>query len=190
MKILWFDTETTGLDPVKNDIIQIAGIIEIDGNVKEEFQFWAKPPKDADIQDEALKVHGYSKIDIKQWPDPKFMYAGLIGIFGKYVDKFKKYDKFIPAGHNVKFDIEFLSQLFKKQKDDYFGSWMIWQPFCTMHAAVINTILGNIKPDNYKLITLAEHYKIPLKAHDAMEDIRATREIGLKFLQDFKNINW
>jgi oligoribonuclease (3'-5' exoribonuclease) len=33
VKIFWFDTETTGLDPVVNSIVQLAAIIEIDGEV-------------------------------------------------------------------------------------------------------------------------------------------------------------
>ena len=28
-KILWFDVETTGLDPVKNGIWQLAGLVEV-----------------------------------------------------------------------------------------------------------------------------------------------------------------
>ena len=30
-KVLWLDIETTGLDPERHGIVQIAGIIEIDG---------------------------------------------------------------------------------------------------------------------------------------------------------------
>lgn len=34
MKILWIDTETTGLDPDKHGIIQLAMIVDIDGQIK------------------------------------------------------------------------------------------------------------------------------------------------------------
>ena len=36
---------------------------------------------------------------------------------------------------------------------------------------------------NHKLSNLCEHYNIPLDAHDAMNDIRATYQLG----QIFKN---
>jgi uncharacterized protein YprB with RNaseH-like and TPR domain len=38
--ILFIDIESTGLDPKRNGIIQIAGIIEINGEVKEKFQIF------------------------------------------------------------------------------------------------------------------------------------------------------
>ena len=34
-KIAWIDTETTGLNPKEHALIQLSGIIEIDGCVKE-----------------------------------------------------------------------------------------------------------------------------------------------------------
>ena len=42
-KLLWIDVETSGLSCVKNDILTIAGIIEIDGNIAEEFYFKCQP---------------------------------------------------------------------------------------------------------------------------------------------------
>ena len=48
-KLLYFDTETTGLDPVRNGIIQIAGIIVIDGEVKEEFNIKMQPHENDEI---------------------------------------------------------------------------------------------------------------------------------------------
>lgn len=37
MKLLYIDTETTGVDPMQNGIVQISGCIEVDGELKEEF---------------------------------------------------------------------------------------------------------------------------------------------------------
>ena len=42
-KIFYFDTETTGLDPKRHDIIQLAYIVEINGEVKEEGEFKLQP---------------------------------------------------------------------------------------------------------------------------------------------------
>ena len=52
MKILYLDTETTGIT-ANSAVIQFAGIIEIDGEVKEEFNIRCKPHKDADISEKA-----------------------------------------------------------------------------------------------------------------------------------------
>ena len=43
MKLLWLDVETTGLNKEKCDIIQIAGIVVIDGEEKERFNFKCQP---------------------------------------------------------------------------------------------------------------------------------------------------
>ena len=43
MKILWLDTETTGLNTDKCDLIQLAGIVIIDGEEKERFNFYCQP---------------------------------------------------------------------------------------------------------------------------------------------------
>lgn len=43
MKIMWLDTETTGLNKEKCDIIQLSGIIVIDGEEKERFDFYCQP---------------------------------------------------------------------------------------------------------------------------------------------------
>ena len=42
-KALYFDVETTGLNPYKNDIIQFACLVEINGEVKEEFETKVAP---------------------------------------------------------------------------------------------------------------------------------------------------
>lgn len=42
-KIIYLDTETTGLDKEKNDVIQVAGIIEIDGKEVERFNIFCQP---------------------------------------------------------------------------------------------------------------------------------------------------
>ena len=43
MKLLWLDTETTGLNKEKCDIIQLAGIVIINGEEKEVFKAFYKP---------------------------------------------------------------------------------------------------------------------------------------------------
>ena len=45
MKNLWIDLETTGLDVKKHGVVQIAGIVEIDGEIQESFNFFTKPLK-------------------------------------------------------------------------------------------------------------------------------------------------
>ena len=55
-KVLYFDTETTGRDPIKNDIIQISGIIEWDGREIDRFDFRVKPYAFVRIDREITKL--------------------------------------------------------------------------------------------------------------------------------------
>ena len=108
MKVNHFDTETTGLDAVKNDIIQIAGIIEIDGEVMEEFHFKCQPHSYENISPQALKINGYTVEQLKTFEDPHVIHKKLVDIFSKYIDKYDREDKFYPAGQNIRFDMGFL----------------------------------------------------------------------------------
>ena len=52
---------------------------------------------------------------------------------------------------------------------------------------------GTIKVKNHKLETMCNYYNIPIAAHDAIEDIRATRKLHKKLMADlglpFSKIN-
>jgi len=121
-KAFYFDVETTGLSSYKHDIIQIACLIEINGETVEEFTSLVAPFAPENADDRALKIHGHSLEDMLTFPSPVDVYNKLIKVLGKHVNKFNKADKFIPIGYNVSFDISFLQQFFKKCGDKYYGS--------------------------------------------------------------------
>jgi len=79
-KTLFFDVETTGLDVKKCSIVQLSGIIDIDGIVKEEFNFWVAPDKDADISQEALDIISKTKDDVIAFPSPDVVYPQFLRI--------------------------------------------------------------------------------------------------------------
>lgn len=185
MKVLFFDTETTGLDPVKNDIIQLSGIVEIDGEVKEEFNFFSQPFSYENVSQEALDIHGISIDTIRGFPKPESLRIRLIKIMGKYVNRYNKKDKFFPAGMNMGFDSGFLSKNFQKSNDSFFFSWFWGHALDLYELAVILKYKGILDTENLKLETIAEYFRVELKAHDAMSDIRATREIIHIILRDY-----
>ena len=64
MKIIYIDVETTGLGCPESGLVQLAGAIELDGEVVERFDFHMRPfPEDA-ISDEALAVNGLTRTDL------------------------------------------------------------------------------------------------------------------------------
>ena len=183
-KILWIDIESTGLLFNKHGIIQIAGIIEINGEVKEKFQIFNNPIGKT-IDEGALKINGYSVERLQGFMHPRNNYEGIIKMFSKYVDKFDKSDKFIAAGHNVCFDIEFLLQFFKDNNDNYFFSWVESRAY--LDTRYIANFLQHTKKlpvlENSKLETLSKHFEEDTAGlHNAMFDIEHTRAIYYKML--------
>jgi DNA polymerase-3 subunit epsilon len=190
-KVFYFDCETTGTDPVLNGLYELACIVEIDGEVKEEKIFQMRPfglagcPNShlgtADvIEVKALEVGYLSVKDLETYPYPKKTFGELIAFLDKYIDKFNKADKFIPAGFNVHFDMEFLNKWFIKNGDSYMGSYLNWRAMVDPLPVIrfleyLDYI--DIKPD-HRLGTVCKYFDIPLEeAHRAINDIRATREV-------------
>lgn len=190
MKILYVDTETTGLSPTTNGLIQIAGAIEIDYEIKEYFNFKVNT-FDADVLDQkALDVHGISAVEIKTFEDPYKVHNTLTKMFSKYVNKFDRNDKFTPIGYNVKFDLDFLSAWFKKCGDSYFGSWQNWRSIDILNLVNYLAFEGTIKAINHKLETICEYFEMPFQeeAHDALVDVKQTIKLFQK-IRSVLNIN-
>jgi len=178
-KILWVDTETTGTNPEYNDIWQLAFIIEIDGSIEYEESSLIRPYNFEAIQQSALAacnttVEELEKIDM---PITKTV-DRLKSIWGAYVDKYNRDDKFVIAGYNVRFDYNFLYEMFKKAGDQYgLGSWAYWpvRDVATYVADV--AILNGFNFDNFQLKTVCNKFGIDFDAHDAMQDIIATKKL-------------
>ena len=184
-KILWFDTETTGLSAYKNDIIQIAGMITVNGKIEEEFSYNVQPHNFNNIEPEAVRVHGITEEQMKTFMETKELHGILKDLFKKFINPFDKKDKFTAAGYNVRFDMDMLFQFFKKCGDNYFYSFVDGYPLDVYQGAIILKHFGVLPqlPD-YKLETVAKYLGIEIKAHDALSDIQATRETA-KALRSF-----
>jgi len=190
-KVFYFDVETTGLDPVKHDIIQLAGYIEIDGEIKEEFNFKYKPLDFETINPRALEINKITVEQLKEYPHAGAERTKLVAIFDKYVDKFNKEDKLIVAGYNVQFDIGFLHTFFKRCGDNFLFSYLdgraILDPYPVLQFMKANKII-NIP--SLKLTDVCKQFEIELEnAHDAMADIEATKKLSEYILQNFFVVN-
>lgn len=181
-KILYFDVETTGLNALQNDIIQLSGIVEIGGEVKDEFNFKMQPFSYENISAEALEANGLSVEKIKTFPTPQDTHKSFCKVLEKWCNKFDRSDKFYPAGYNVKFDIDFLAKFFLKNEDNYLGSWINWHALDALPFLYAMDFKGEIALPNCKLSTICEHFKIELTAHDALSDVRAARELIKRFV--------
>lgn len=177
MKIFWFDTETSGLSPVKNGIISLSYMIEIDGTVTETGNLYFNC-RGKQIEESALSVNGFTREQIEGFPDPENMYRELNTLFSRYISKFDKNDKFTAAGYNVGFDVDFLRQLWSENGDKYFGSWFAFGVIDPSQIIRFLQYCGYSFPVRAKLTDIASSLGIGTdNAHDASADIGMTREV-------------
>jgi DNA polymerase-3 subunit epsilon len=189
MKIFHFDVETTGTDPVIHDIVQLAYIIEIDGRDKEGGNLFMQPFDYDAITEEALALNKLTIEQLRTFEDPRVVYCSLCKTLSRYVDKYDRSDKFHPAGYNVRFDCDCLKEWFLKNGDVYYGSWFNWKQIDPLRVLHFMDGMGVISLPDYKLETVCAHYGIEIDAHEALSDIKATREIIKILSKYFKGEN-
>ena len=180
MKAILIDTETTGLDPVKNGVIQIAGQILVNQAVVETFDYLIQPLPDDIVVEEAMQVHGHSLEDLSKngmiATEAKKEFEALLST---YVNKFNKSDKFLWYGYNAIFDYNFVRQWFNKMGDKYLGSWFFFPPIDIMGIAAYYLRRERSQLKNFKLTTVAQHLGVELdgQAHDALYDVKLTHAV-------------
>jgi len=160
---LFYDLETTGTDFRKHSIIQIGGVLELDGKVLEVIDFKMRPHPKAIIEAGALRVNNKTEEEILAYPDWQTVQKQFTAWLSKYIDRFDKESKIHLVGYNNRgFDDIFLRAWFDLCKDTYFGSWF-W-------------------PDSLDVLVLASEYLLDRRS--SMESFKLHRvasEIGLVF---------
>ena len=186
-KILYIDSETGGTNPEKSALIQLSGIIEIDGIEKEKFNFYVKPFENSEVNEEALQVQNRTFEELKddKYVNEKEVYTDFVSILDKYVNKYDKNDKFLVSGFNVNFDVNMLKAFFVRNHNPFLFSY-IESPTFALDPMLIITFLqmANIIPklENNKLGTLCKYFNIDFQAHDSLEDIVATKKLIKKIV--------
>jgi DNA polymerase III subunit epsilon len=182
MKLFCYDIESTGLNPGKHSIHQIAGIILIDGKEKERFEINMKPNPKAVIDPAALAVSNKTEEDVMNNPlSFQEGYQEVVRIASKYVSKFDKKDKFFTLGYNnASFDDNFLRGLFLQNGDNYYGSFF-WADSLDVRTLAIRQLAPiRHEMENFKLMTVARQMGIEIdesKLHDAVYDCEITYEV-------------
>jgi len=182
-KFLWCDVETGGLDPKVHCVHQVSGQVIINGKLQEEFDLKFRFHPDAEVQKEALKVSNLTQEQVdKRKLSSEDAYHIFNNILCTSVDKYDKQDKFIFCAYNANFDAQFLNQWFQRHGNKYFfGLCHGGAYFDPLNLALLAEMSAGKKlfNPNRKLGTVAKELGVPLdNAHDALADIRATREVG------------
>lgn len=191
MKFLWCDTETTGLKTESAKPFQIAFIFVFSKNEEGSIQkaeteriYYLNPFEIPGVEysPEAAEVHGYTKEQIEAFPSAKETVAVIkrdLEDFMKFVDN----EKMFFCGYNCNFDYEHLKSLFSVFEEDFS---IYFQDKLDVFEQVKRASEKKILPylPNRKLTTVADYLNIDLsQAHDALADIKATREVAKSLTQ-------
>ena len=173
-KTIWVDTETTGLNCKEDQIIELAALCGKDTFheyclPKEKPKNWDKIEELTGITWEFLEKNGISE-DV--------LYHRFEMWLGNHVDRYNKKDKAVFAGYGSRFDSDFIRAMFERFYNKFYGSYFISITLDVQSFVAENVASGIITLlDNFKLSTVCDHFGIEFKAHSAIEDVRAAKEL-------------
>ena len=167
--LAFIDVETTGFDPNKHEIIELAVVLckQIDrenegANIEviKEYEWKIKMERPEDADEGALRVNHYNETD--------WLFA--IDLKSAMIEFAKVTEGAVFVSHNLTFDYSFVSKAFEKTGVDnkmYFGK------LDTISIAFAR--LYDVKqPFTFSLKSLCELFKIEnSKAHSALADTKA-----------------
>jgi len=185
--IFWFDTETTGLDPKIHGLTELAVLIEDNGKIIDQVHYSIVPSEGVVVDPKALEIQGKSLDDLRIGMPEKLVLDDLKTRLRYHIDPYNPKQKFVQAGYNVGFDDSFLREFFIRNNDKYYGSWFFNARIDVLSLVAMCQSKRKFTVADFKLSTMCKHFYIPLDAHHAMDDIKATRELYSRLIQVFKN---
>lgn len=108
-KLFWVDTETTGIDPTKDSIVELYAILD---KSEEEIELQCRPVPESRITKEALAINRKTVEEIQQYPPAEDSVQYLIH---KLIPVVNNSGKLIISGWNAFFDYQFLRQMFARE---------------------------------------------------------------------------
>jgi DNA polymerase-3 subunit epsilon len=161
-KVIFLDTETSGLRPFKHSPWNISGIIEVRGEVKQEFDIHCQPVRLDNVSPEALEKTNMTIDKLKEFQPAEKGYKELLNIWNGTVDRYNKEDKMTVVGHNVGFDTDMLYGWFKGAfSDPYLYSYIEPYYVDTYRIACWLKAIGKIgNIENLQLETLCRYFNI------------------------------
>lgn len=168
--LVFIDIETSGLDVIIHEILEIGGVITTpDLEVIEEFEIKIKPERIENANPTALKINHYNE---KDW-------EGAITLREAIKILAEKVKDCIMVGQNVAFDAGFIEHAFSRMSIDN-----------TMHYHKLDTVSIawaklHKEPDleHFSLREMCARFGITNeRPHSALSDARATYELYKKLM--------
>lgn len=152
-KQIFLDTETTDLNPNQGNITEIGYVYRVSGKIKKK-----------------RLIKGTER----------HIYEEFIKDLENLVDRYDQNDKLYLIGYNVRFDEDWLRAMFRRNGNQFFGSYF-FNPSIDVMQIAGNYFMGKRnRPENFKLMTLLKYFKVPFqenKLHSALYDAEKTKDL-------------
>ena len=194
------DTETTGQDPQKHDVIEVS-FWRIDSKIlsgekielNEQKTWYLTPLNSQAIEEKALYINKHKREDIlHQTTEGRELYKNphetIDEIEAWIMDDDVSLDDRVFIGQNPKFDYDFLVELWKKTGNE---NSFPFSPFILdtiQIARMIDVCMGK-KRSRYNLGSLVKDFGVTkARAHRAADDTKMTKDLVVKQLSPIYNI--
>ena len=155
--LIAIDTESTGLNPYQDQVIELAAVKFGRSGKVAEFQRYITPTKSVG---DSERVHGISDAFLKaHGKDAKIVFGAFLDFIG---------DSPVLVGHNVRFDVELLKENLRRIELDLVD-------FTAFDTLDLTRRYVNLR--DYKLLTICQHFGISLPTHSAIDDAIAVSEL-------------
>ena len=168
--LFFFDSETGGLSPVHNDLVEVACIVTDPSGKDILGEYSVKVFPERPVDPKAAAVNGYTEV---KWA------AEAVKLDEAMVHLLKLARNTALVAHNAPFDWGFLEMAMARRAQRWPGDY---HRFCTVALATPLLKAGLV--ENLKLGTLTKYFGIKHDdAHTALADVRACRELYLKLME-------
>jgi DNA helicase-2/ATP-dependent DNA helicase PcrA len=155
--LIAIDTESTGLNPYQDQVIELAAVKFGRSGKVAEFHRYITPTKPVG---DSERVHGISDVYLKQHgKDAKIVLGAFLDFIGESP---------VLVGHNVRFDVALLKENLRRIELDL----MDFTAFDTLDLSRRYVTLRD-----YKLLTICQQFGISLPTHRALDDALAVSDL-------------
>lgn len=181
-RMLVFDTETGGIDPMTNSILSLGAVVWDDGVLGAEFEVRIKEPT-LSLTIEAMAIN---KIDLVEHAKTALPPVEAMKKLRNFLKKHFKGEPKIPlVGHNVAFDIGFLKRLCRLSDENYDA---LFSHRSTDTAGILRfmALAGRSNLSGAGLDEALAHFDVAVNGslrHTALEDARATAVLLTKLVE-------
>ena len=187
--LLYLDTETTGRDPSTCGMTQLSAIIVRDGVELDRININVNPysyKRNIVVSKKALEVTNKTERDLLQGLNSNVAFVQ----FSSFLERNRaKGEYYTLVAYRTTYDLGVLLSWFEdiRGNSEILYEYIHFKTLDILQLVLFLELYNKFDSlKNHKLETMCEYYGIPLKAHDSMNDIVATRMLHKKLMGELR----